>query len=158
MTILRPAALALAAGLVVPPALALEVTQSVEVAASPDEVWQAISGFCTIAEWHPMIAACVDGEQNGVAMRTLTTTDGAVLVERRVQYSDEGMSYSYEIVDSPLPVADYEATLAVIDGPEGSRITWSGKFDAKDTPDATALEAIDDIYGAGLEALKERLR
>jgi len=68
------------------------------------------------------------------------------------------MSYSYGIGESALPVADYEATLAVMDGPEGSRITWSGEFDAKDAPDATALEAIDDIYGAGLEALRERLR
>jgi Polyketide cyclase / dehydrase and lipid transport len=158
MTILRPAVVALATGLAVIPAWALEVTRSVEVAAPPDEVWQTIRGFCTIAEWHPMIAECVDSEQNGVAMRTLTTTDGAVLVERRVQYSDEGMSYSYEIVESPLPVADYESTLAVMDGPAGSMITWSGEFDARGAPDATALETIDDIYGAGLEALKARLR
>jgi hypothetical protein len=158
MTILRPAILALAAGLVVAPALALEVTQSVEVSAPPEKVWETIGGFCSIAEWHPMIAACVDSEQNGVAIRTLTTTDGGVLVERRVQYSEEGMSYSYEILESPLPVADYEATLAVMDGPEGSMVTWSGEFDAKDASDATALETIDDIYGAGLAALKEQLR
>ena len=67
-----------------------------------------------------MVAECVDGKQDGAPMRTLTTTDGAVLVERRVQYSDEGMSYSYQILESPLPVADYESTLAVMDGPEGS--------------------------------------
>jgi hypothetical protein len=37
-------------------------------------------------------------------------------------------------------------------------VTWSGEFDAKDASDATALETIDDIYGAGLAALKEQLR
>jgi hypothetical protein len=158
MTILRPTVVALASGLVAAPALALEVTQSVEVAAAPEEVWQAIAGFCTIAAWHPMVASCVDGEQNGVAMRTLTTTDGAVLVERRVQYSDEGMSYSYQIVESPLPVKDYESTLAVMDGPEGAMVTWSGEFDANGASAADALEVIDDIYGAGLAALKEQLR
>lgn len=157
MIILRPAVVVLAAGLIVSPALALEVTQSVEIQAPPDKVWEAIGDFCSIAEWHPMIAECVDGEQNGTMMRTLTTTDGGTLVERRVQYSDEGMSYSYEIVESPLPVEDYEATLAVMDGPEGSMITWSGEFDAKGTSDATALETIDDIYSAGLAALKEQL-
>ena len=159
MTILRPAVVALATGLVVIPAWALEVSQSVEVAAPPDEVWQAIRGFCTIAEWHPMIAECVDSEQNGVAMRTLTTVDGAVLVERRVQYSDEGMSYSYEIVESPLPVADYESTLAVMDGPRGLDDHLERRVRRHRRPRRDRRSrSIDGIYEAGLEALKERLR
>ena len=148
----------LAAGLVASPALALELRRSVEVAAPPEQVWQAIGGFCTIAEWHPVVARCVDGERDGVALRTLTTVDGAVLVERRVQYSEEGMSYSYQIVESPLPVRDYEATLAVMDSAGGSTITWSGEFAAAGAPDQQALAVIEGIYEAGLAALRERLR
>jgi hypothetical protein len=155
---LRPAVLMLATGLVALPALALEVRQSVEVAASPEQVWQAIGGFCSIAEWHPAVARCAAGEQDGAALRKLTTVDGAMLVERRVQYSEEGMSYSYQIVESPLPVEDYEATLAVMDSAGGSMITWSGEFVAAGAPDAEARTAIEDLYAAGLAALRERLR
>jgi hypothetical protein len=158
MTIIRALLLTLATSLVALPALALEVRESVEVTAPPEEVWQAISGFCSIAEWHPVVAECSDGEDGGVAMRTLTTTDGGVLVERRVQYSEEGMSYSYEIVESPLPVADYESTLAVMDSSGGSMITWSGEFAAQGAPDDEAVAVISGIYEAGLAALKERLQ
>jgi hypothetical protein len=157
MTVLRAATLALAASLLSLPAQALEVSKSVEVAVPPEAVWQAIGGFCSIADWHPVVASCTDGEQDGVAMRTLKTVDGAVLVERRTQYSDEGMSYSYQIVESPLPVADYESTLAVMDSGGGSMITWSGEFAAKGAPDDQALSLIGGIYEAGLAALKERL-
>ena len=157
MPVLRPAVLTLAA-LVAPPALGLEVRQSVEVAAAPERVWQAIGEFCSIAEWHPAVARCAAGEQDGATLRTLTTVDGAVLVERRVQHSEEGMSYSYQIVESPLPVADYEATLAVMDSAGGSMITWSGEFAAAGAPDAEAQAVIEDLYEAGLAALRERLR
>jgi hypothetical protein len=158
MTIFRAALLALATSLMVSPAQALEVRQSVEVTVPPEEVWQAIGEFCSIAEWHPVIAECTDGEQDGVAMRTLKTVDGGILVERRTQYSDEGMSYSYQIVESPLPVDGYESTLAVMDSAGGSMITWSGEFAAKGAPDDQALAIIDGIYEAGLAALRQRLQ
>lgn len=158
MPVLPPAVPMLATGLVALPALALEVRQSVEVAAAPERVWQAIGEFCSIAEWHPAVARCAAGEQDGATLRTLTTVDGAVLVERRVQHSEEGMSYSYQIVESPLPVADYEATLAVMDSAGGSMITWSGEFAAAGAPDAEARAVIEDLYAAGLAALRERLR
>ena len=41
----------------------------------PEEVWQAISDFCAIADWHPVIGQCAPSEQDGVDMRTLTTVD-----------------------------------------------------------------------------------
>jgi uncharacterized protein YndB with AHSA1/START domain len=157
MTI-RPPVLALAAALLASPAAALEVRQSVEVAAPPEQVWAAIGGFCSIAKWHPVVGQCAESEQNGAAMRRLTTVDGGVLVEKRVQYSEEGMSYTYVIVDSPLPVSDYVSTLAVMGMGGGSMITWSGEFEAKGASDAQAVEAISGIYQAGLEALRERLR
>jgi hypothetical protein len=158
MQTFRAILLLLATSLAALPVHALEVRQSVEVAAPPEEVWQAISDFCAIADWHPVIGECAQSEQDGAAMRTLTTVDGGVLVERRVQYSDEGMSYTYEIVESPLPVADYVSTLAVMDSTGGSMITWSGEFAAAGAPDAQAVEVISGIYEAGLAALEERLR
>lgn len=159
MQTFRAALLLIAASLAALPAAALEVRRSVEVAAPPEKVWQMISDFCAIAEWHPVVGKCAQSEQGGVAVRTLTTKDGGVLVEKRVQYSDEGMSYTYEIVESPLPVSDYVSTLAVMDsGSAGSTITWSGEFAAKDAPDQQAVEAVSGIYQAGLAALAERLR
>jgi uncharacterized protein YndB with AHSA1/START domain len=158
MKIVGPTTLLLAMALAAPPGLALEVRQSVAVTAPPEEVWQMISEFCAIAEWHPVVGECAESEEDGVAMRTLTTVDGGVLIERRVQYSDEGMSYTYEIVESPLPVTDYVSTLAVMAGANGSLITWSGEFAANGAEDEQAIEVISGIYQSGLAALKDRLR
>ena len=158
MKIVGSTALLLATTLVAPPGLALEVRQTVEVAAPPEEVWQQIGDFCAIADWHPAVGQCARSDQNGVAMRTLTTVDGGVLVEKRVQYSDEGMSYTYELVEGPWPVTDYVATLAVMAGASGSLITWSGEFAAAGAPDDQAIEVISGIYRTGLAALKDRLR
>ena len=126
----RSMLLGLVAALLANPAAALEVSQSVEVAAPPERVWATIGDFCSIAEWHPVVGQCAESEQNGAAMRKLTTVDGGILVEKRVQYSEEGMSYTYVIVDSPLPVSDYVSTLAVMGMGSGSMITWSGEFAA----------------------------
>jgi len=57
-----------------------------------------------------------------------------------------------------LPVADYEATLAVMDSAGGSMITWSGEFAAAGAPDAEARAVIEELYEAGLAGLRERLR
>ena len=158
MPTIRSTAVLLATALLATPAMALEVSQSVEVTAPPEKVWATIGGFCSIADWHPVVGKCTESEQNGAAMRQLTTVDGGVLVEKRVQYSDEGMSYTYVIVDSPLPVSDYVSTLAVMGVGDGSMITWSGEFAAKGAPDDKAVAVITGIYQAGLDALKQRLR
>ncbi len=157
MPTLRPLLL-LATALLTTPAAALEVRQSVEVKAPPEQVWALIGNFCSIAKWHPVIADCALSQKDGVATRKLTTVDGAVLLEKRVQYSDEGMSYTYTILDSPLPVRDYTSTLAVMDQGGGSMITWSGEFEAKGAPDAKAKDVITGIYQAGLKSLQDRLR
>ena len=158
MPILRPLLLLLATVLLANPAAALEVSQSVEVQAPPEKVWDMIGGFCSIAKWHPVVKQCTESRQDGAAMRRLTTVDGAVLVEKRVQYSDEGMSYTYTIVDSPLPVTGYTSTLAVMGMGDGSMITWSGEFAAKGAPDDKAKDVIAGIYQAGLTALRDQLR
>ena len=158
MPTLRPTLPLLALALLATPAAALEVRQSVDVNAPPEKVWALIGDFCSIAKWHPVVGKCAQSQKNGAAMRKLTTVDGAVLIEKRVQYSDEGMSYTYTIIDSPLPVKDYTSTLAVMGMGNGSMITWSGEFEAKGAPDAKAKDVIAGIYQAGLKSLQDRLR
>ena len=83
-------------------------------------------------------------------MRTLALKGGGTIVEEQVERDEAGMSYTYRIIESPLPVANYESTIAV--GHEGgTTIVWTGKFDAKGAPDADAIGVIEGIYQGGLE-------
>ena len=86
-------------------------------------------------------------------MRTLTTTDGGVIVERLESRDDAGRTYSYTILSGPLPVANYNSTIAVVPAGAGSSIVWSGKYDAKGASDADAKKVIDGIYKAGVDNL-----
>jgi hypothetical protein len=95
------------------------------------------------------------------AVRTVTTKDGAKLVEELLSHQDSTRSLKYRIIDSPLPVSDYVSTLKVKAAKGGSRVEWSSTFKRKDEAEgadnAGAKKAVAGIYTSGLGALKQQL-
>jgi hypothetical protein len=137
--------------LTVVPASAVESSLKGSSAASADAVWAKIGDFCGIQKWHPAVEKCAlsaDGK-----MRTLSLKGGGTIVEKLEKRDEAARSYSYSIVESPLPVANYLSTISVAAQGAGSTITWSGKYDAKGASEADAKKTIDGIYQAGLDAL-----
>lgn len=147
----------IAAGLSISPALAIDLTESVDIGKPASEVWGAIENWCSIAAWHPVIAACEGYEDNGKTMRKLSTGDGGVLIEELTARNEDEMSFSYVIIESPLPIADYASTMQVRENGEGATITWSSTYDAKGVSDDEAFELMTGIYRAGLDQLKVQL-
>jgi len=150
------AALALAASTLA--GHALEVTRSADIAAPPAKVWQTIGEFCGIGDWHPAIEKCVLSDKDGMKVRTLSLKGGGTLKEEQVSRDDKVMSYTYTILEGPLPVSDYKSTLAVAPEGTGSKVTWSGTFNAKGAPDTVAVDAIQGIYESGLKALSDKAK
>ena len=72
------------------------------VKGAPDAVWQKIGDFCAIKDWHPAVKGCVVSDEGGVTFRTLTLADGGSIKEKLLEKT--ATSYSYEIIESPLPV------------------------------------------------------
>jgi carbon monoxide dehydrogenase subunit G len=140
------------------PSLALEVTRTVDIAAPPAKVWDAVNGFCSIAAWHPAVDRCALGYQDSAATRTLTLKGGGTILERQLQRNDAAMNYSYAIVDGPLPVANYKSTISVTAHGNGAQVVWTGDFDAKGADDAKATSTIQGIYDAGLGGLAAKFR
>src|SRR3954453_22725217 len=131
-------------------AQALESSAKTASKLSADAVWSKIGDFCGISNWHPAVEKCelsADGKT-----RTLSLKDGGT-VEAPVKMDAAGHSYTYSIVSSPLPVANYTSTISVAADGAGSMMTWVGKYDAKDASDAEAKKVIDGIYDSGLKAL-----
>lgn len=157
MHALRHLAAATITVLIATPALALEVDKQVTVDATPAQAWAAIGDFCAIGGWHPAIEACVLGEKDGKTMRTLSLKGGGEIVEELVERDEDDMSYTYKIIESPLPVANYESTIEVEDE-GGTTIVWSGEFDAKGAPDVDAIGVIEGIYQSGLDSLAARAK
>jgi Polyketide cyclase / dehydrase and lipid transport len=133
------------------PAVALESSLTMTSSTSPDALWKKIGDFCGIANWHPAIEKCVlsaDGKQ-----RTLSVKGGGTIVETLENLDPANRTYTYTIVSSPLPVANYHSTISVSADPKGSSLKWVGKYDAKGASDADAKKVIDGIYEAGEKAL-----
>ena len=145
-------------GLALGPARALEVTKSAEIAASPDKVWKTIGAFCGIGEWHPVVEKCALSEKSGKAHRTLSLKGGGTIVEEQVSRDDKKMDYTYTILESPLPVADYKSTIAVEKSGSGSKVVWTGSFKAKGADDAKAQEVIGGVYEAGLKGIADKAK
>lgn len=135
----------------------LEVKRETQVAAAPADVWAVIGDFGGLAEWHPAASACSAETVHGEIHRTIVVGDGARLVEKLENLDDAAHTYSYSILEGPLPVDDYLSTLSVEADGTGSMIRWTGRFVAKGAPDDQAKDVIGGIYDMGLAALKKRL-
>ncbi len=148
----RTLGLAIAACLIgAAPAFAIDSSVKGNAKAAPDAVWAKIGDFCGIGSWHPAVEKCTlsaDGK-----MRKLDLKGGGVINEKLEKIDAAAHSYSYSIVDGPLPVANYMSMISVAADGAGSVITWTGKYDAKGAPDADAKKVIDGIYQAGVDAL-----
>jgi hypothetical protein len=147
------AAFMLAAG----PAAALEVSRHIETPGLPPAVWEFAGEFCAIKDWHPLVADCQETKEGDVTYRTLTLKDGGKIKEKLLESDDE--SYSYEIVESPLPVKNYTAKLSVEDGKHENRtmIEWSAEFEANGASDEDATKKINEIFSGGLKGIKRKM-
>ncbi len=134
----------------------LSTTQEAMINASASDIWAHIGDFGGLHTWHPAVTATeLTGSGTDVGdIRVLTLGDGAKITEEVRGHSNDDMSYSYAILESPLPVDNYESTIKVESvGDESSRVVWSSTFDAKGATDSEAIGVIDGVYTAGLDAL-----
>ena len=134
----------------------LTVSKQVVLDVPPSTAWALLGDFNGLNRWHPVVAASDltgDGKSKG-AKRVLTLGDGAKIKETLVDYNDSGMTYTYKITESPLPLSDYVSTIKVERNDKGtSTVTWSSSFNAAGAEDAKAIEIISGVYDAGLNAL-----
>ncbi|WP_035818478.1 SRPBCC family protein [Janthinobacterium sp. RA13] len=132
-------------------------TTSIDIAATPGQVWQLIGGFNSLPDWLPYIpsSTLIDGGR----IRHLATPAGDVIVEQLEAYDNAARSYSYSILQAPFPARDYLSTLQVsaIPGSAGARVTWSGRFTPVGVSEQDVTELFHGIYVAGLEALQQSL-
>ena len=134
-----------------------KVSMSVNLPASADKVWDLIGGFNALPNWHPAIEKSeVEGEGKG-SVRTLHLVGGGTITERLVQLDDAGRVYSYSILSSPLPIANYTGTIRLKESADGSGCTleWESDFEAAGAPEGDAVQVVQGIYQAGFDNLKK---
>ena len=82
-----------------------------------------------------------------------------VITDEQIDKIDDAeRTYTYRIIESPLPLQDYLSTLRVVDAEGGCCVEWSANFKVSDGPAEDTIAAIQGIYDAGMEALRESFK
>lgn len=125
-----------------------------------DEVWAYARDYNGHAEWHPLIAESTveNGEPSDRVgcVRNFTLTNGGHLRERLLAFSDRDRSFTYCILESPMPIEDYVATFHCMPITEGNRtfVEWFADFEVATSDEPVIREQVGrQTFAAGIEAL-----
>jgi hypothetical protein len=127
-------------------------------------VWAIVRDFNGLPDWTKFVVESRI-EQNMPAdrigcVRNFRLRDGGRIRERLLALSDYDMSCAYAILESPMGVENYIATLRLIPVTEGDQtfVEWTAEFDAAPDRENGLVESIGrDVFGAALASLKTRL-
>jgi hypothetical protein len=129
------------------------VADSVDLAASPDKVWDLIGKFGGM--WHPLIASVkLTGEGVG-QLRTIETIDGKQIIERLQAMDNSQRLYRYTNV-SGLGVVDYSGTFDLKPKGSGSSVEWRVQFLADNQATIVVRSTVATLMKTGFEALAKR--
>jgi hypothetical protein len=128
-------------------------SMSADLKTSADSVWKMIGGFNALPDWHPAIEKSELEEEGQV--RRLALAGGGTVIEKLVSTDDGSRTYSYTIVDSPLPISDYIATIKVTGEGDDCTVEWSSEFEPAGASLEDATAVVRGVYEAGLENLKK---
>ena len=139
----------------------MKVFASIVITAPAEKVWAVVRDFIGLTEWSNVVSAAritndMAADQIG-AVRELKLGDGGDFIETLIALSDEDMSLQYDIVDGPIPVSNYIATMRVypITASNTTYMTWSATFDTTDDQRELMRSVVgDQICAAGLQSLK----
>jgi hypothetical protein len=113
----------------------VKVYTSSVIDAPADRVWSVIRDFNAMPKWHPGIAESRiegnDAADKVGCIRNFTVKDGGRIRERLLALSDYEYSCTYSILESPMGVSNYIATLKLTHVTDGNRSVteWTADFD-----------------------------
>jgi hypothetical protein len=140
-----------------------KVFVSTVINAPVGRVWAVIRDFNGLPGWTPFVAESRI-EQNAPAdqvgcVRNFRLKDGGRIRERLLALSDYDFSMTYSILESPMGVTDYVATLKLTPITDGDRsfAEWSAEFECPPQREADLVSQIGrNVFLAGLRALSTR--
>ena len=126
-------------------------------------VWSTIRDFNGLPGWHPAISESrIEGgapaDQVG-CVRAFRLQDGDFIRERMLALSDYDYSCTYTILESPMNLENYIATLKLKPITDGNRTfaEWLAEFDCSPEQEAQLVEQIGSgVFQAGFDSLKGR--
>ncbi|TPJ72880.1 SRPBCC family protein [Mesorhizobium sp. B2-7-1] len=142
----------------------VQVRQSTIIDAPIEEVWAILRDFNGHDRWHPAIASSeIDGGEPADAVgavRHFRLADGGELREQLLALSDKDRRLSYCLLEAPLPLMGYVASIRLKPVTDGNATFWEWRSEF-DPPahrrDELVKLVAEDIYRAGFAAIRNLL-
>jgi uncharacterized protein YndB with AHSA1/START domain len=128
------------------------------------KVWERIRDFNGLPRWHPRIrdSRIENGEpaDRVGCVRDFHLQNGDRIREKLLGLSDYDMFCTYSILESPMPLTDYVATIRLTPVTDGNRTfaEWTAEFDCAEAEAEGLVNGIgNDVFQAGFTALKRQM-
>ncbi len=142
----------------------VKVLRSTVLASGIDRVWEVLRDFNGHETWHPAIASSQIERGHGAdrvgCVRRFRLQDGGELRERLLTLSDMETSYSYCLLDTPIPLFNYvsHVRLMPVTDVDGTFWEWEGRFDTPTGREAELGALVGEgIYQSGFDAIRVHL-
>ena len=131
------------------------------IGVSAARVWERLRDFNALPRWHPTIRDsriedALPADKVG-CIRNFNLQNGDNIREQLLGLSDYDMFCTYSILESPMPLEDYVATLRLTPITDGDRCfaEWSAEFSCDPDVEEDLVDGIGrDVFQVGFDALK----
>lgn len=127
-------------------------------------VWEKVRDFNGLPRWVPAVrdSRIENGEPADKigCVRDFHLQNGDHLREKLLGLSDYDFFCTYSILQSPMPLTDYVATLRLTPVTDGDLTfaEWTAEFDCAETDAAGLVDGIgQNVFQAGFNALKRQM-
>ena len=142
----------------------IKVYTSSVIDAPADTVWQAVRDFNGLPNWVPAVAESrIESSQPADrvgCIRNFRLKDGGLIREQLLSLSDFDYQCSYSILESPMGVSNYVATLKLTPVTDGNRTfaEWSAEFDCEPARERALSDLVGNgVFQAAFDNLKRQL-
>lgn len=140
----------------------MHLMRSAVIDAPVAEVWAVLRYFDSVQQWNPGVTEAVM-EQGRAAdrvggIRRLSLPDGNIFRETLLALDDVARSFTYDIIESPLPVRDYVATqrFSPITMESRTYASWEANFEAAPENMTEMVETVGTgIFETGLKGMQD---
>ena len=143
----------------------VQVRQSTVIEAPIEAVWEILRDFNGHDRWHPAVATSTIERAQAAdkigCVRRFKLNDGSELREQLLALSDLEQTFSYCLLDTPMPMFNYVAHVRLLPVTDGDRTfwQWESRFTTRpEDRDGLTQMVAEQIYQAGFEAIRHHLK
>lgn len=130
--------------------------------ASLETVWEVLRDFNALPQWHPLVGVSkiednLPADAIGCVRNFQLADGGATIREQLLALSDVEHFCTYSILESPLPVSNYVATVRLrqITSTNQTFGEWQSTFTTPPGEEESAAAVVQRIYEDGFASILE---